>query len=283
MKVIRREFYEVSRSDEFYIVPIGDVHIGAAACDERKLRDAVARVMGDPNCFWIGMGDYGEWINRLDPRYRPDTLAPWITIADTMDLGRAQRDRFLEIVQPIAGKCLALVCGNHEESILKHSERDVYYEIVQGIKQFAGWPEDHPLAIGYNGWLHLHFYRSKKKERGTKLEISLHHGFGGGRLAGSKALNMQRWLWSHRCHLALFGHTHSIQVQVEAVERVVGSKVIHERRIGAICGSFLKSFNQDGSSTYSEVKGYLPQPVAGVEAILRPGANNPNDRIRMLI
>ncbi|NIL98745.1 MAG: hypothetical protein GTO62_16900, partial [Planctomycetales bacterium] len=49
-----------------------------------------------------------------------------------------------------------------------------------------------------------------------------------------------------------------------------------------VSGTFLKSFNQDGPSTYSEVKGYLPLALGGAEIILRPHAKKIADRLRVL-
>jgi hypothetical protein len=282
VKVIERDFYDVSRSDQYTIIPLGDIHIGAAACDEQRLRDTVARIAGDPNCYFIGMGDYCDFIQRSDPRFDPGVLADWIKMADLADLSRAQRDRFLDIIKPIASKCLALVLGNHEAMITKHYERDIYYELVSGVKALGGWPEDHKLAIGYTGWLNLNFYRSSKRARVTKIKINLHHGHGGGRLAGAKALNMQRRLAFHKADICIVGHTHDTLILPGAYQDTAGKKVVEKKQVGVVAGSFLRGFNQDGPSTYSEVKGYLPMPLAGTEIILRPGAKKHDDRIRVM-
>ena len=46
MKAITHEWFNVSRSDEFTIVPIGDVHVGNKSADEheKKLRRLVKRL-----------------------------------------------------------------------------------------------------------------------------------------------------------------------------------------------------------------------------------------------
>ena len=44
MRVIRREFYNVSRSDIYHITPLGDVHLGSVACDEALLQATVDRI-----------------------------------------------------------------------------------------------------------------------------------------------------------------------------------------------------------------------------------------------
>lgn len=278
MRIIRREWFGVEHGAAFRFYPIGDVHIGAAACDEARLRSAVDIIKCDEQAYWWGQGDYCDFINRSDPRFDPSSLASWITVADLTDLAHVQVQRFLSIVEPIAHKCLALVEGNHETALTKHYERNVFSEIVTGVKQRGGFAADHSLALGYYGWLQLALHRSAvgEKRAGTKvLNVNLHHGFGGGKLAGGKALSMQRWLWTHDCDLAVFGHTHNTSVQVEAVERIDGrGQVSYHKRIGCYAGSYLKTTNE-GPATYGEVKGYLPLPVAGVEISIHPFADQP--------
>jgi hypothetical protein len=200
------------------------------------------------------------------------------------DLARAQRDRFLEFVKPIAGKCLALLSGNHETAILRHYERDVYHEIVSAIKEeqtnsprpagegpgVRGY--DSHLGMGYSGWLRLVFYWANDKKGGSSLiNVNLHHGFVGGKLAGAKALDMQRWLWNHNADLVIFGHSHNTGAQREAVEEVdKADRVKVARRVGCYAGTFLHT-TAEGATTYSEVKGYPPLPVGHVEIILTPG------------
>ena len=284
MRVIQRDFFNVKRPDTFTLVPIGDIHIGAAACNEQLLRDVVARVLGDESAYWIGMGDYCDFINRSDPRFNPGAMADWIKVADLGDLAKSQRDKFLDIIKPIAPKCLCLVEGNHETAITRHYERHVYGEIVTAIKQFSGMKDDDRLGIGYTGWLLLNFYRHKKKKAGSSaVKINLHHGFVGGRLAGAKALNMQRRLAFHEADLCLMGHSHNTMVQAEARQYLAGATVKEKKLIGAYTGTFLKSINVDGPSTYSEVKGYLPMPLSRVEILLRPGAEDQNNRIKVLL
>ena len=162
-------------------------------------------------------------------------------------------------------------------AIAKHYERSIYSDIVTGIKQRGGFPVEHQLAFGYSGWLILHFYRHETRDlRGHLIRISLHHGFVGGKLAGAKALNMQRWLWCHDCDLAIFGHSHNTMVQVEAVERVQGSRVVHDHRIGMYSGTFMNG------ARYSEKAGYFPLPLTQPHVVLRPGAEEHRDRIKVV-
>jgi len=275
MNSLHREWTGVTRGDTYRIIPLGDVHIGNAACNEALFKRTVERIANDDACHWIGMGDYCEFINPSDPRWSIDSVASWVRMAHLGDLARAQRDRFLEMIQPIAAKCLCLVEGNHELSIQRHYERDIYSDIVTRVKEMAGHPADHKLALGGHGWLLLAFRRPDGRTRRT-FKLNLNHGFVGGKLAGAKALNMQRWLWTHDADLVIFGHSHNTGIQVEAVESVTASgKVQYTNRMGCYSGSFMTG------AEYAQRKGYFPVPLSYVEVVLTPGARYAPDRLRV--
>jgi predicted phosphodiesterase len=229
------------------------------------------------------MGDYADFINISDKRCDIATLATWIGRQELVDLARAQKERFMHYVRPIAGKCLAMVKGNHEDTILKKYERDIYLEIVSEIKTAGGMKADEQLALDYYGWLKLVFYRGKDADAVTTINGNLHHGFTNGKLAGAKALNMQRWLWTHDCDFAIFGHSHNTMAQVETVETLDrGDNVIYHVRRGGFSGTFMRTTTPDMPSGYAERKGYFPMPLGGCELYLKPGAKDPNERVRIL-
>jgi hypothetical protein len=277
MKILRREWTGCGRADEWRLYPLGDVHLGNAAADEGMFRSVVQAIANDDRALWVGLGDYADFINRSDPRFAPESLPRWVKMSHLADLAGAQRDRFLDIIEPIAGKCLGLVEGNHERSITKYYERNIYLEIAAGVKQRAGWSQDKPLAFGYSGWLILTFHRTQTKGAVTTIKINLHHGFVGGKLAGAKALNMQRWLWTHEADLVIFGHSHNTAMQAEAVESVRGNSIVHTSRKGMYAGTFM-----DGAARYAEERGYFPLPIMQPHVILKPGAHEQRDRVRVV-
>ena len=276
MKIIRRDWFGIDRTTTYRLYPIGDIHLGNRACDEAMLKRTVDAIAADDDALWLGLGDYADFIGRSDRRFDVDSLADWMQVVHLGDIAKAQRDRLMDYLAPIAPKCLGLVEGNHERSIKKYYERDIYREIVSGIKEAGGFEPDHDLAFGYSGWLMLHYYRSDKRQRGTLLKLNLHHGFVGGKLAGAKALNMQRWLWSHEADLVIMGHSHNSAAQVEAVEKVRGGKIVHDHRIGCYSGSYMRG------AMYAEMKGYFPLPLTQTVIILQPGAHEQRDRIRVV-
>lgn len=278
MKVLRREWFNVGRPKRFTVIPLGDVHLGNAACDEGLLKRAVDRIAKDDSCYWLGLGDYCDFINQTDPRFSSESLASWIGMGHLSDLAAAQRDRFLDFVEPIAPKCLGVIEGNHERAIKKYYERDIYSDIVTGIKERGSLEAAFPLALGACGWMHWAFYMGPSKpQRCRAIKVNVHHGFVGGKLAGAKALNMQRWLWTHDADLVIFGHSHNSEAQVEAVESVSGKRIVHKHRVGCFGGTFMNS------ASYAIEKGYFPTPKTYPEIKLRPWATQPRDRIKVLV
>lgn len=263
--VITKEFTKMhNRSLE--IIPLGDVHLGAAACAEKDFKEMVDYIANKDNAYWIGMGDYCDFINMSDPRFDPASLASWIKVSDLKNLATVEKERFIEMVKPIAHKCLALVRGNHEDVIQRFYEYDIYNAIVTDVKRNGGFHQSEKLGIGTYGWLIIKSYMGKDKAGGASrnVKINLHHGFTGGRLTGAKALNMQRWLWSHNADLVIWGHSHNKLIQDEAVEDVnQAGDVITIQRKGIICGTFMSS-TEKNSNTYAEKKGYMPLPVGGI-------------------
>lgn len=285
MDVITKEFYNVSRTDEFKIIPLYDIHMGVKPCREDLLKARVQEI-AENGWWWIGGGDYCDFVNRSDPRYTPLILADWFTVAMTADIAGAQVARFNEIIKPIAPQCLGLLMGNHETAIFRHYERPIFGDIVTGVKQAGGFDSDEKLALGYSGWLVLKFYRSKIGERKAGSEtitLCLHHGYTGGRLAGAKALNMQRFLWQHDCDIGLMGHSHNTEIQNEQVEMIdKGDNFTVKKRRGAFCGTYLDT-TMPGIDTYSAVKGYPPMPVGGIEIDLVPRSGIDRQRIKVSV
>jgi len=178
-----------------------------------------------------------------------------------------------------------MLTGNHEDTIKKYYERDVFREIVSRLKLKAGHPADYQMSLDYYGWLIMSFHSKEAAaapSRNSRITFNLHHGFGGGKLAGGKALNLEKWLWNHDADIVIFGHVHNGPALKAAVEYVDNQGNLCESiRKGIYSGTYLS--NQNGSgSTYAERKGYFPLPVDGVEIVLRPQAHNRRDMIRIV-
>lgn len=270
MRVISHDLEYSSRSDVLRIIPLGDIHLGHALCDERLLNDWVNEIAADPNCYWGGMGDMAEFINRSDWRADESQRAKWLW--GEADLVKAQVEKLRQMLAPITDKCLWLVRGNHEDSILKKYERDAHYEVCRAL----GACEAKPLDLGYRGFVRL---RCKRTKVGTgrhstwTMVLYVHHGYGGGRLEGAKALKLGRLPKAYQADVYLYGHSHARMAQVQQVLRPA-PKADNLEAINiweAMTGSFLKSYDAKGQvEVYSEAQDFPPQMVGPIEILVQP-------------
>ena len=181
MRVITRHIDHDSRSDLFRIYAFGDIHLGNINANDMALRTLAKRIEADENAYWIGMGDYCDFINIHDPRWDPRELPNWLLGGDQLaDIARTEGDYIGGILEPIKGKCLALIAGNHEDKILQHSEADVYSRLIDRLADGK-----HEHRLDHRGLVSLVF--SRQGGGGQTVTLYATHGSAGGRTQGGAA------------------------------------------------------------------------------------------------
>jgi len=258
-----------SRADVFRIHGLGDTHVGDAACCEKRLEGTITEIQEDPQAYWIGVGDYSNWINRQDPRFDPGSLPKWL-IPHLKDLARGERERIVEILKPVGSKCLVLLKGNHEESIERHSERNVYQDVAEGIGA-------QNVCLGYSGFLRLVFRRQPSEKRSGDVwtvVFFMTHGWWGGRLMGNGALNLERVAGQVEADVIMAGHDHRRRAFV--VDRFAcdrGNNIVYPQQWAMSCGTYL------GAAAYAERSGYRPSDVGSVVIEITPDKKQINVRL----
>ncbi len=144
------------RSDIFYLYPFGDIHCGTIHCAETEVKAKRDEIKNTPNAYWLGVGDYAEWITSKDPRWDPSpkVIAPWV---EQDNIAETQRRWIVDLFEPIKDKCIGLLYGNHEESIRKHNNDNVHKNICDDLKVDN---------LGYSCFVHLSF------KRGTETHLA---------------------------------------------------------------------------------------------------------------
>lgn len=200
MKSVLHRIKVVDTKKPIRFVFVGDVHLGNANCDEVLLRDTVERIENDATAYWFDLGDRCDYINIHDPRFEADSLPEWIGIKDLGDLAKAQSQMYIGYFESIADKCLASVEGNHDFSIKKHSERNVYQQINDALEI--------PLVsqLGTSGIVRVQFEMYGRVE--MALDVFLHHGAGGGRKVGGNALRLEELPLIANAQVYCLGHSH---------------------------------------------------------------------------
>ena len=99
---------------------LGDIHCGTIHCVEDKIQAKVAEIDKEKNAYWIGVGDYGEFITPGDKRFDPSqkAIADWVK---TDDIAKSQEEWIIKLFDPIRKKCIGLLYGNHEDAIRRYN------------------------------------------------------------------------------------------------------------------------------------------------------------------
>ncbi|MBU0846653.1 hypothetical protein KKH23_05635 [Patescibacteria group bacterium] len=247
MRCIHRKIAYQSRRDEFRLYPIGDVHIGNKQCEERRLKELVKLIQDDPMAYWIGLGDYAEFISNDDPRWDVDDLADWLfTRMALRDIARAEVVRFLEIVEPIKEKCLGAVSGNHEDSIFRHSEVDPYGSVIEGLADGK-----HAHRLDHRGMIVWHFKRGGSTSWPMKIFVT--HGSGGGSSKGNAGNKLGKLAEQvDGVDLVIMGHLHDPDIKTMIVHRTGKTEskrvLVHAVCIPALCGDMKYAAEKDYQS-----------------------------------
>lgn len=269
----------------YTIYPIGDIHLGAAACDEQALARVISKIKSDDYAYWIGMGDMTDGIGRNvgDKRSAEASLAKWLH--GEPRIFERQRERLIETVKPIAGKCIGLLMGNHEESVLNRLGQDMYIAVASELSKEAG--HDRNLALGYSAFIRLRIRRPATNRTtggasSVPITIYAHHGYGGGRKAGGKALKLEDQVMKADADIYLFGHVHGdVSIRGERMYMSTGGKLQRRMYVATVTGTYLKTILDDGMSSYSESHGYNPTPIGSPEIAITARGWDPVPEIRM--
>lgn len=251
-----------SRKEWFYLIPIGDTHIGNMGFDEEKLRKLVKWISEKKNVYWMGMGDYCECINYTDKRFDPQQVPPWLR--DKMDnMISSQVAKFVEILKPIKDKCLGLHEGNHDKKIRIKNQYDVVYEIWRafGIKDLPMLKDAAITRLQF-----LTHYTSKKSPSYT-FDIFSVHGNTGGRMGGAKVNRLEQLIGFFEADIYLMAHSHIKLTESKMLLYADSNMNLkYRKKILAVTGCFLNGYTQ-GSTSYVE-KMMLPPTCTGVVKIM---------------
>jgi len=231
---------------------LGDVHMGNKNCAIGEFRRDVAKVRRDPHAFWIGLGDYADYIGPADKRWDPNTITPGIPISALSDWGMYLVKLVRKELWPIRKRCIGLLEGNHEDVYQNRHNQQLHSWLCteMGVKD-----------LGYSCFLDLVFekYHSNAHRR---YRIFAHHGAGAAQTSGGKANRMERFMLRNEADLYLVGHVHEKDPKrhdvLGADDRCRKLRAV--KRLGVYTGSYLRTYGE-GRAGYGEKRGYAPVPL----------------------
>ena len=254
MRVYSRTIFHSKPGEKFTLVPISDIHYGAAACEKTRLISTLKRYGRKANTLLIFPGDMVDFIvakdhKRFWPSFiDPDMLAGNVAQEDWID---QEVNWFCSQVETYVNPdiLLGIGRGNHEDSILKYHSTDPAKRIAQRLNTDS---------LGYTWFYHLNFKRAGTGYQ--KLVLYGNHGFGGGtRTEGGSMTRYCRHAERIHADICLYGHDHDAWVKPIVEVDSSGGKVREVIKLVVDCGTFLKTFSDSDVPTYSEQAGYPPR------------------------
>lgn len=251
MRPYSRRVRVASLDDEVHLYPTGDWHVGEAGCAEGRLRRAVAYMARDPVALVLLMGDLGGWIAPDDRRWDPSSVAQDLSILDLSDWGEALVERVVELAEPLRGRILGMLEGNHEAVFGKRHHLDVTRRMAERLGC---------EVLGYSGFVDLQVVAPEGQRT---LRIMATHGSGGAQTLGGKINRLERLGRQHETvDLVCMGHVHACLDAWLSPRLGVRDGVIHDdsMTLGVITGTYLRTYTE-GHSGYGERAGYDPTQI----------------------
>ena len=260
MEIIRKEINIKKRSEQVYILPIGDIHLGNKFVDMEKLKKLIQFIKDTPNYYWLGMGDYCECINFSDIRFDPFFIADWCQ--DHLDdLPKIQAQYFCDLFSPIRHRCLGLLAGNHEDLIRRKYHQDTMGYICTTLSL---------PCLSTQAIINVVFKRCKQRKL---LRIFAMHGYGGTRTETASLGKIIKKGNEFEADIYLMGHDH---FKISHIKILITSNLSSEpigvecKRIFAVTGTFLKIYNKSEKSSYAERMSYPPVISGCLRIIVEP-------------
>jgi hypothetical protein len=146
------------------------MHVGAKQADEDFIKEHVQRIADDPDGLWVYLGDGGECVTKTSKgELYEQQLSP-----------DEQIERLVELLEPVRGKGLFGVSGNHDRRIAKLSGIDWTHALCARL----GIP-----YLGIAAFMRLVFILSKGPARARAMrgyDLFWHHGADSSSLLGGK-------------------------------------------------------------------------------------------------
>lgn len=172
------------------VVALADLHIGDANVDMRLIRKQIDAIASNPNRYFVLVGDI---MNCAIMGSKSDTYNETMTPMDALQTA-------VDLLTPIADKCLAIVPGNHEERISRSAGVDMTRLLAIQLGKEDVFSETTQLVF-------LQFGKNWRCQPiGYSMYIS--HGTGGGRKPGGKLNALAELAQVIDTDIYVCGHTH---------------------------------------------------------------------------
>jgi len=246
--------YNQSKNWQFRILVTSDRHVDSLHSDvvlQKKHLD-IAKANGWPV---IDLGDFfdsmaGRNDNRRSRIQRPEVSDKEEYFDNLVDYG-------FEFILPYKDSMALFGIGNHETSVLKHSETNLLKRLVQRLNKEGS----KAVLGGYSGWIKVQF-ENAGTSGGARQSINIRytHGSGGSSPVTKGVINTNRRAVTHPdANIVLSGHTHDTWIVPIPRERISAQGVLSiDEQIHCSVPSY-KDETTDQKAGFAVEKGLSPK------------------------
>ena len=251
--------YKISNS-EFRLFCLGDIHAGTVHCVEEHIKRKVVEIKEKKNTYWIGMGDYAEFITPRDKRFDPSlrSISGWV---EPDNIAHCQTEWLTKLFEPIKEKCVGLLYGNHENSIRIYNHDNVIKNLCDKLEVDN---------LGYSCFLRLFFKRENSNESHLVKGVFT-HGSSGAITEGAKLMALMRFMKSFNADIYGYGHVHDyIPKSYSRMEISPQGKIKSSVSIGCTTGSWFRTYTQGAIASYGEQRVFPPTEIGAAMFTINP-------------
>ena len=228
------------KGDELHIEPLGDFHVGSPHTDLDRIRDRVEAIRAEPDRYWIGMGDYIESIGPYRRGVVDKRWMEWLA-RHGLQTPLQQLDEFFKLVEPIKKKCLGLIIGNHDYTVLDPGDLKLEFENRGYI--FLG-----PMAF-----IKIEVVKNGKLRRSDWIWAC--HGSYAGMRQGGAVNRLEDLSRKYYADVYLHAHTHAKNFWkgIRYIPQADPPKLIEKTMIYVLTGCFVREHVVNDFS-YTEIR-----------------------------
>lgn len=211
--------------DHWIIMPFGDTHYGADCCDVKALNGFIRLVEETPNILVILKGDLIENATRE---------SPGAGIFQQVIPPQEQKERFTQMMAPIAHRILYSLRGNHGF----RSVKGAYLDPEKDISDSLGVPF-------FRGACYADIVVDDGSSDVLKWEFFSWHGGGSASTPEGRLRLMRKKAEFHSANIYTMGHVHDLihTSDYEVVRDPVNLTLVEKKRYYVVCGTTMGYWN----------------------------------------
>ena len=256
-----------------YLIPVGDIQLGAQGVDTQTLREDIQRGLDllkqGNEVFYIGMGDF---VDMPSPSGRRKIRAAdfYDSVVEALEEdAREQINKFLNLVKGTKGRWLGVLQGHH------------FYEFGDGRTSDTIIADalDAPF-LGDSAFVKMTWLRTKKTGSYSSIVIYATHGVGSGQTQSAPLNKLEKLAGAVQADLYLINHyARRGAIPIDQVYLSTRGR-IHSRTVYLVAtGGYMKAYDQSAKragraqGSYVEKAMMKPVTLGGVLISLTPQRN----------